>query len=402
MRYDFDTVIDRHNTDCAKWDAAPKIFGGEDILPMWVADMDFPIAKPITEALRKRTEHEIYGYNLKSWPSLTDAIIKRIYRKYGWEISPEWIVLIPGVVAALYAAAKAFTRPGDSIIHQGPVYYPFWSAIKDNGCHVANNQLVQNGGRYEIDYDDLESHFETKVGLGTTASRVRMMIMCNPHNPVGRVWNREELTRVGEVVQKRNAIMVVDEIHCELLMKNATHIPFGSISREFELNSITCMAASKTFNLAGLEASIIIIPDKQKRRAFNEARAGIMSGVNTFGLIALEAAYNHGDEWLTQLLEYLQKNLDYLVDYFREKIPEILVVKPEGTYLVWLDCRGLGLDDVALRALMREKAKIGLDDGYLFGPGGSGFQRLNFACPRATLREALRRIEQAIREARTN
>jgi len=400
MKYDFDQVINRQQTNCAKWDAAPFIFGGEDIIPMWVADMDFPIAKPITEALRKRTDHEIYGYNLAPYPSLTEAIIKRIHRKYGWEVAPEWIVLTPGVVAALFAAVKAYTKPGDSVLHQGPVYYPFWNAIKDNGCHVANNQLRQNGDRYEIDFEDFESHFKTKLDLRPMVSRVRMMIMCNPHNPVGRVWDLEELKKMGEITLKYDALMVADEIHCELLLNGAKHIPFATISKEFETNSITCMAASKTFNLAGLEASVIIIPDKKTRRKFNQARTGIMPGVNSFGLVALEAAFDHGDEWLTQLLDYIEKNLDFMTQYFQDKIPEIKVFQPEGTYLVWLDCRKLGLDDMELRKFMREKAKIGMDDGYLFGPSGSGFQRMNIACPRTTLTEACHRMESAVKSVR--
>ena len=400
MQYDFDSVTNRRQTECAKWDAAPLIFGSQDILPMWVADMDFSIAEPINDALKKRMNHKIYGYNLPAYPSLTAAIINRIHRKYGWEVAPEWIVLTPGVVAALFAAVKAYTKPGDSVLHQGPVYYPFWSSIEDNGCHVANNQLVLNGDRYEINFDDFEAHFKTKMDLRPSPSRVRMMIMCNPHNPVGRVWNREELTRMGEIVIKHNALMIADEIHCELLLNGAEHIPFATISKEFEIKSITCMAASKTFNLAGLEASVIIIPDKQTRRKFNEARAGIMGGVNTFGLVALEAAFDHGDEWLTQLLAYLQNNLDFLTDYFQNHIPEIKVIQPEGTYLVWLDCRKLGLDDMALRKFMREKAKIGMDDGYLFGPSGTGFQRMNIACPRETLTEAMRRMESAVKTLR--
>ena len=400
MQYDFDSVIDRRQTGCAKWDAAPFIFGSEDIIPMWVADMDFPIAKPITEAIKKRADHEVYGYNMPAMPSLTEAIINRLRRNYDWEVAPEWIVMTPGVVAALFAAVKAYTTPGDSVLHQGPVYYPFWSAIKENGCHVANNQLLENGDRYEIDFEDLESHFKTRMDLRPVPSRVRMMIMCNPHNPVGRVWDKEELIKMGEIVVKGNALMVADEIHCELLLNGAKHIPFATLSPEFEQKSITCMAPSKTFNLAGLEASVIIIPDKATRRKFNEARAGIMPGINTFGLVALEAAFDHGDEWLTQLLAYLEKNLDYLARFFQDNIPEINVFKPEGTYLVWLDCRKLGMDDMELRRFMREKAKIGMDDGYLFGPSGSGFQRMNIACPKSTLTEALNRMASAVKALR--
>lgn len=394
MKYDFDRVIERRNTDCAKWDAVESIFGSNDILPMWVADMDFAIAKPITEALRKRTDHEIYGY-VRPGPSLIEAVNNRVQRKYDWKIEPEWIVFTPGVVPALHVAVRAFTHPGDEVVIQEPAYYPFFSAIRDNGCQVAGNPLELINGHYEIDFKDLERKFEPRPGMMPSPSRAKMMILCSPHNPVGRVWSGEELTKMGGIAIKNNAIVVSDEVHCELLFKGSKHIPFASISEEFARYSMACMAASKTFNLAGLAASAIIIPDKKLRDAFNAARAGILPRPNVFALVALEAAYRHGDEWLEQLLGYLQGNLDFLSDYFRKKIPKIKVIRPEGTYLVWLDCRGLGMDPQNLRAFMREKAKVGLDDGYLFGAGGAGFQRINIACPRSTLEEALKRIEKA-------
>lgn len=395
MKYNFDCVIDRRNTDCAKWDAVELVFGSEDILPMWVADMDFPIAKPITEALRKRTEHEIYGYT-RPGLSLIEAVVNRMQQKYKWGIEPEWIVFTPGVIPALHVAVRAFTHPGDEVIIQEPVYYPFWSAVTDNGCSVVNNTLELIGGHYEVNFEDLERRFGPRVRMVPSPSRAKMMILCSPHNPVGRVWTREELVRMGEIVIKNDAIVVSDEIHCELLFKGAQHIPFASISEEFEQHSVVCMAASKTFNVAGLAASTIIIPNMKLRDTFNTARAGILPRPNVLALRALEAAYRDGDEWLEQLLDYLQGNLEFLMGYFMKKIPRVKVIKPEGTYLVWLDCRELGMDAVSLRAFMREKAKVGLDDGYLFGPGGAGFQRINIACPRPTLEEALKRIEAAV------
>ncbi len=395
MKYDFDRVVNRKGTASMKWDTVSSLFGEEDILPMWVADMDFPSAKPITDAIIERAGHRVFGYTLPE-KSVTGAVVDRIQQKYGWSINPEWIVFTPGVIPSIHAAIRAFTHPGDDIIIQGPVYYPFWSALHDCGCQVANNQLKLLDRHYEIDYNDLKSKFALKDGMSPTASRTRMMILCSPHNPVGRVWTRDELVQMGEIVIERGALMLSDEIHCELLFKGAKHIPFASISKEFEQHCVLCMAPSKTFNLAGLNASIIIIPNEELRLRFNAARHGIVTRVNLFGLTAMEAAYRHGDEWLAQLLEYLQGNLDYLMAYFEQKISKIEVIKPEGTYLVWLDCRKLGLGDAGLRSFMREKARIGLDDGYLFGPSGSGFQRINIACPRSTLSEALFRIEEAV------
>ena len=396
MNYDFDTVIDRRNTDSIKWAAVEKIFGDKDVLAMWVADMDLPVARPITEALRKRTEHEIYGYMLPQ-RSTIEAVVNRVQKKYHWKIDPDWVVFTPGVVPALHAAVRAFSQPGDEVIIQGPVYYPFWSTVRNCGCQVANNELSLIDEHYHMDFADLEKKFDPKQeSMMASPARVRLMILCSPHNPIGRVWTKQELTRAGEIVGKHGALMVSDEVHCELLYQGYRHVPFASISPEFEQNSITCMAPSKSFNLPGLNASSLIIPNRQVREKFNAARLGIQSSPNIFGLVALEAAYRYGDEWLEQFLVYLQKNLEFLLNYFERNIPKIKVIRPEGTFLVWLDCRGLGMSPQELRTFMRNKAKIGLDDGFLFGPGGAGFQRMNIACPRATLEEALRRIEVAV------
>ena len=396
MKYDFDKVIDRRNTDSVKWGTIEAMFGDKDVLPLWVADMDFPVAEPITEALRERTEHPFYGYSLTQ-TSAVEAVVDRIRTKYGWKIEPEWVVFTPGVIPAIDAAIRAFSQPGDEVIIQGPVYYPFWSTIKNSGRQVANNVLRLVDGRYLMDFNGLEKQFDCRDnGMTPSASRARLMILCNPHNPVGRVWSREEQTRVGDIVLKHGALIISDEVHCELLFKGSQHIPFASILAEFERYSITCMSPSKTFNLAGLRASSIIIPDASLREKFNAARKGIQPGPNMFGLVALEAAYRYGDEWLQQALEYLQGNLGFVKDYFAQNIPRIKVIVPEGTYLVWLDCRGLGMNPQELRAFMRQKAKVGLDDGYLFGTSGAGFQRMNIACPRTTLEEALKRIAGAV------
>lgn len=396
MEYDFDKVVDRRNTDSAKWATVEKMFGEKDVIPMWVADMDFPVAEPITEALRRRTEHAFYGYSLTQ-PSVVEAVVDRVKKKYNWKIEPEWVVFTPGVIPAIDAAIRAFSQPGDEVIIQGPVYYPFWSTIRNSGRQIANNELNLINGRYFMDFAGLESIFDCRDdGMMPSFPRARLMILCNPHNPVGRVWSREEQARAGDIVLKHGALMISDEVHCELLFKGIRHVPFASLSIEFEQNSITCMAPSKTFNLAGLRASSIIIPDGGLREKFNAARKGIQAGPNVFGLVALEAAYRHGDDWLGQILDYLQGNLDFLIDYFTGNIPRIKVIVPEGTYLVWLDCRELGMSPQELRLFMRQMAKLGLDDGYLFGPGGAGFQRMNIACPRSILEEALKRIAGAV------
>jgi cystathionine beta-lyase len=393
MKYDFDQIYSRHNTNSSKWDATKAIFGSEDVIPMWVADMDFPAARPIVEALETRARHEFYGYT-QPGAGLIEAIVERLKKKFGWQIEPEWVVFTPGVIPAINIAIRSLTRPGDEVILQEPVYYPFFTIIRQNGCQIVTNELKLSDGHYEMDFMDLESKFHPKTGMRNIPSRAKTIILCNPQNPVGRLWNREELTRLGEILIGYGATVISDEIHCEILFKGYKHIPFAAISEELEQNCIVCMAPSKTFNLAGLQASSIIIPNKRLRDSFNEARAGI-SGPNLFGLAAMETAYRYGDEWLEQLLDYLQENLEFTLEYFNQRIPRITVIKPQATYLLWLDCRALGLDDMALRSFMREKARVGLDDGFLFGAGGSGFQRMNIACPRGILEEALSRIEIA-------
>ncbi len=395
MKYDFDKVTDRRNSGSVKWDLVKKIFGSPDVLPMWVADMDFPIAEPITEALRRRVKHPFYGYTYPT-PSLLKAIAERMKRKYSWQVKPEWIIFTPGVVPALNAAIRALTHPGDGVIIQEPVYYPFYPAITDSGCQVVLNPLRLVDGRYVADIEHLKSCFASRELMRDSISRAKVFILCNPHNPVGRVWSKEEISKIGKTAIDNGAAVISDEVHCELLFRGSKHTPFASISEEFAQNSIVCMSASKAFNLAGLAASAIIIPNENLRNAFIATKTGIMPQPDTMALAALEAAFRDGDEWLGQMLEYVQRNLEFLLDYFKKKIPRIRVIRPEGTYLVWLDCRELGLGREELRDFFREKAKLGLDDGYLFGPGGEGFQRMNIACPRCTLEKALDVLEQAV------
>jgi cystathionine beta-lyase len=395
MKYNFDKICDRTNTNCVKWDAVKDVFGSEDVIPMWVADMDFPAAKPIVAAIKKRAAHEFYGYT-KTSPQLIESIVDRMQRKFNWKIQPEWIVFTPGVIPALSAAVRTLTHPGDEIILQEPVYFPFFSVVTNNGCKIVNNGLNLIKGRYEMDYKDLDSKFQPDARAHTIRSRVKAVIFCNPQNPIGRLWNKDEITHMGEVVIRNGAIVISDEIHCEILYKGYRHTPFAAISEEFAQNSIVCMAPSKTFNLAGLHSSCIIIPNKKLHDSFSDQLAGIVPGPNVFGLVAMEAAFRDGDEWLEQMLEYLDGNLKIMMEFFTKRIPKIKVIKPQGTYLVWLDCQKLGMDDLTLSKFMREKARVGFDDGFLFGAGGSGFQRMNIACPRAILNQALIRIEQAV------
>ncbi len=394
MKYDFDHVWERKNTDSAKWGSLERVFGRDDVIPMWVADMDFPVAQPILDALEKRAEHPFYGYTFPD-AGVTDSVVERMKKKFNWEIDPEWIVFTPGVIPALNVAIRAVSHPGDEIILQEPAYFPFFSAVNSSGCHIRNNQVILDGNRYEMDYNDLERKFLVEPGM-RGPNRNKAIIFCNPHNPIGRLWTRDEVTMMGEIVIGNDGVVIADEIHCEILMKGYTHTPFASISERFAQNSITCMSPSKTFNLPGLEISTIIIPNKKLRDDFTSTRAGILPNPNLFGYVALEAGYRYGDEWLEQVLDYLQENLNFVKVFIEERIPRIKVTEHQGTYLLWLDLRELGLDNESLRTFMREKAKVGLNDGYTFGESGSGFQRMNIACPRSILREALLRIETAV------
>jgi len=387
MRYNFDEVIDRQPTSSLKWSYMGRLFGVEEALPMWVADMDFRSPQPVIDALRARVEHGIYGYPLRP-PSYYQAIIGWLQRRHGWEIKREWLAYSPGVVPGLSLAINAYTHPGDKVIIQPPVYYPFFSVVKNNGRQLVENPLRLENNRYRFDLEGLQRLCD---------ARTRLLILCSPHNPVGRVWDRNELTQLGELCLQHDIIVVSDEIHADLILKGYRHTPMAAISEVFAQNTVTLIAPSKTFNLAGLATAAAIIPNPRLHQLFTTALEsfGAHSG-NIFGIVALEAAYTCGDDWLDQCLEYIQGNLEYLTAYLAEKIPKIKIIPPEGTYLVWLDCRELGLDKVALNDLFLKKAKVALDDGPIFGSGGEGFQRINIACPRAILTEGLQRIERAV------
>lgn len=384
MKYDFDKKVVRRNTGCIKWD-----LGDESVIPMWVADMDFETPQPVIDAVKKRAEHGIYGYSFLQ-DSYYEALINWMNKRHGWKVQKEWIAFAPGVVPAVNMLVRALTQPGDKVIIQSPVYYPFYKAVTNNGCQVIENPLIYEKGRYFMDFEDLERKIKD--------DRVKLLILCSPHNPVGRVWTREELTKLGNLCLKYEVLIISDEIHSDLIYSGNKHIPFASLSQQFAENSIVCTAPSKTFNLAGLQTSNIIIPNRKIRKLYdNVLESNGINEPNVFGIKACEAAYRDGEEWLHELLEYLEDNRDYLINYIESHIPEIKAIKPEGTYLVWLDCSKLGMKSEKLHEFFMEKAKVWFDEGYIFGCGGENFERVNIACPRATIEEALKRMEMAIK-----
>ena len=389
MKYNFDEVIDRKNTDSMKWSASylEQHFGSADCVPLWVADMDFRTAQPVIDAVTERAGHGIYGYALAG-DEFYEAVIKWQKRRNGWEVKKEWIVFSPGVVPALWHIVRTFCSPGEKVILQSPVYYPFYKVIEDNGCQVINNRLINNGGRYEMNFEELERQAED--------SSVKMMILCSPHNPVGRVWTKEELRRVSEICFANDVLLVSDEIHSDLVFRPNVHTPAASLSEELMMNTITCMAPSKTFNLAGVQVSDVIVPDRRLRRklAGSLKSAGVMP--NVFRLAAQTAAYNEGEEWLEQLLEYLAGNLDFMENFITSELPEVKFRRPEGTYLAWLDFSGYGFTTEELQNRMKNKAGVALDDGYIFGDGGEPCQRINFACPRSVLIKAMERLRKGV------
>ncbi|QTL97418.1 putative C-S lyase [Iocasia frigidifontis] len=391
MKYNFDKVIDRKGTNSSKWEPAilKQMFNGEDVLPFWVADMDFKVAPPIIDALKKRVEHGIYGYSTRP-DSYYEAIINWTKRRFGWEIKKDWILYAPGIVPAINYLIQTFCVPGEKVLIQQPVYYPFANAIENNGCHVANNPLVFNGEDYEIDFED----FEEKV----KAPKVTAFILCSPHNPVSRVWTKEELEKIGEICLENDVLVIADEIHNDLVYSGFTHTMFASMNEEFAQNSITCTAPSKTFNLAGLQTSNIIIPNRKLRLKFESNLERNSIGLqNPLSIVAIEAAYNEGEEWLEQLLVYLAANVKFIDNYLQENLPHARLIKPQGTYLGWLDLRKYETNADILEGTVAKEGKVGLDGGSWFGPGGAGFMRLNYACPRKLLEEGLVRLCKAVR-----
>ena len=387
MRYDFDAYLDRRNTDSLKCDFCELEYGLKDIIPMWVADMDLPAPQPVVEAVKKRAEHPAYGYTLTP-ASYWESIIRWMKARHGWDVRREWLSKSPGVVPALNLCVQAFSRPGDKVVIQTPVYHPFFSAVENNGRRIIRNPLMVENGRYLMDTEDLEKRID---------GRTRMLILCSPHNPVGRVWTKEEIERLGRICVRKDLMVVSDEIHGDLVFNGHKHVPAASVSPELAERTITCVAPSKTFNVAGLSTSVIIASNPKLLGLFDTQaeKAGLTFG-NTFGIVALEAAYTQGAEWLDQLLPYLEANIDLATAFFETRVPKIRFLRPEGTYLALLDCRVLGMNQEALDNFFLRKAGVLFDEGTIFGEELRGFERMNLACPRSTLREALERIERAV------
>ncbi len=395
MRYDFDQRLDLRSSDCVRW----RLYA-EDVIPLWVADMDFVSPQPVIRALQERVAFGVFGYpegaggTEKEKLELRQVIVDRLRRLYQWKVVPEEIVFVPGVVPGLNLACHAVAEPGGAVLVQPPVYHPFLEAAHNAGMARLDAQLTRLAdGSYQIDYDALSS---------TINDQTRMFILCNPHNPVGRVFRRDELARLAEICLQRGVIICSDEIHCDLVYNGCQHIPIASLDPEIARNTITLMAPSKTFNVPGLQFSFAVIQNTDLRKKFMKSGRGLAGWINTLGWVAAQAAYQDGQEWLEQVLAYLQANRDFLFETAQSELPGISVVKPEATYLAWLDCRNSpALNEVDgkrdAHKFFLEHARVALSEGAMFGAGGQGFVRLNFACPRSRLEEALERMKQALK-----
>ena len=389
---DFDTVIDRTHTNSLKYDFAVQRGKPKDVLPLWVADMDFQVSSYIQEALSGSVAHGIFGYS-EAEGSYFEAVAGWMSRHYGWNVEETWLVKTPGIVFALAQAVRAFTEPGDAVLLQQPVYYPFSQVIRDNGRKIVDNTLVQGeDGRYRIDFTD----FEEKI----RSAHVKLFFLCNPHNPVGRVWTREELLRLGDICEKYGVIVVSDEIHADFVFEGS-HQVLAGLKESYRKFVVTCTAPSKTFNLAGMKTSNIVIHNKELQKKWKDYVNGSLSmdGASALGMTAMIAAYTEGEEWLEQLKDYLDGNFAYIDEYLKKYLPKAHLVKAEGTYLAWLDLNGyVDRDEKKLEELMQKKAKVALDEGYIFGEEGRGFERINVASPRSVIEECMNRIRTAFEE----
>ena len=384
QQINFDEMIPRRDTNSVKWDSAADA----EVLPMWVADMDFRTAPAITEALRQRVEHGIFGYT-RVPDAYYEAVVNWFARRHGWQMQQEWILYTISVVPALSATIKALTEPGDKVLMQTPVYNCFFSAIRNNGCEIADNRLIYENNTYRIDFDDLERK--------ASDDKVKLMLLCNPHNPAGRVWTREELTRIGEICLRHGVTVVSDEIHCEFAYPGHTYTPFASISDDFLHRSVTCVSPSKAFNIAGLQIANIVCADEAVRQRINEViNLYEINNVNPFGVIATIAAYNEGESWLLQLLDYLRGNYECMRDYCAKYLPDFPIAELEGTYLAWMDCRKLRLSSKELEERLLQEVKLWLNAGTMYGDAGEGFMRWNLACPRARMLEGLERFRKFV------
>lgn len=390
-KYDFDEIINRRNTDCLKYDFAVRRGRPENVLPLWVADMDFKTSDKILGAIENRVAHGIFGYT-ESRDNYFEAVSDWMKNQHHWEVKRNWLVKTPGVVFALAMAVKAYTKEGDAVLIQQPVYYPFTEVIEDNNRKVISNDLIlEDDGKYHIDFDD----FEKKI----TEQHVKLFLLCSPHNPVSRVWTKNELLTIGDICLKHGVIVVSDEIHEDFVFGTSKHYVFANLKESFQNISITCTSPAKTFNLAGLQVSNIFIPDSRLRGKFKlEIAAAGYSQLNTLGLTACEAAYRDGTEWYQELMIYLNDNISFLRSYLKSELPQIKMIEPEGTYLIWLDFRGLGLSETELETLVVKNANLWLDSGAIFGKTGEGFERINIACPRKVLKTALEQLKNAVKE----
>lgn len=386
MTYNFDEQIDRTNTNCIKYDARKAFFGKPDVLPLWVADMDFRTPDFIVEAIKKRAEHEIFGYTFRG-EEYNQAIINWLKRRHNWDVKAEWITFSPGVVAGLTLAIEALSKPGEGVIIQPPVYFPFADSVRGTGRVLVENPLRLENGRYYFDLEDLKNKIKPNT---------RLLLLSNPHNPGGMAWNKEELEPLARICIENKILIISDEIHSDLIFPGYKHTPLASISEEIAQNCVICMSPSKTFNTAGLTTSYLIIPNKRHWAAYERVmRLPHLHMGNIFGNVALVAAYTHGEEWLGQLMDYFKGNFDLLDAFMKERMPKVKVMHPDATYLIWMDFSAYGLTDELLNQKLVD-AGVGLNRGLQFGKQGKGFMRINIGCPRTVLQEALLRIEKAL------
>ncbi|MDD8025589.1 MAG: PatB family C-S lyase [Acidobacteriota bacterium] len=389
VAFDFDALLDRRGTRSLKWDAAERFYNLSDVIPLWVADMDFPAPPAVVEAIRRRAEHPVYGYPLvprESW----DPVIRWLAERQGWTVHREWLLRLPGVVPSLNLCVRALTRPGDKVVIQTPVYHPFYPAVELNGRRLVRNPLRSGDGGWTMDLDDLRRQVD---------GRTRLLVLCSPHNPVGRVWTRPELEALASFCRERDLLVVSDEIHSDLVFAGHRQTPFASLGPDAAARTITLQAPSKTFNTAGLGASFAVASDGRLRGLLRREveDSGLTTG-NVFGVPAMEAAYAEGGPWRDELMAYLEGNADFTAAFFRDRLPRLRFLRPQGTYLALVDARGLGLEPEKVFPFFLEKARVYFDDGLKFGEALAGFLRLNLACPRALLEKALARIESAVRE----
>jgi cystathionine beta-lyase len=387
MMWNFDELADREGTNCIKYDLREETFGIKDVIPMWVADMDFNTPDFIVNALQNRLNHKLYGYSFRPQEYHT-SIINWLKSRHNWQVNKEWISFCPGIVPALNFCTLAFTGPGDNIIVQPPVYFPFFSAVESHGRKLIYNRLTESEGKWLMDYEALVKAID---------ARTKMIIISNPHNPVGRVWTPEELLKLADICLEKNILVLSDEIHCDLVLPGYTHTPFATLSEKISEITVTCIAPSKTFNLAGLATSSVVISNQVLRKSFNRIIDNLHLGSgNIFGAIASVAAYSEGNKWLEALLDYIDHNIDFVEDYCRKMIPEIIPVQPEATYMIWLDCRKFGMSGKELQSFFINKAGIGMNEGSTFGPGGEGFMRMNVGTSHQTVMKAMEQIEKAV------